>query len=463
MDVHIPSQPSPEQLQLLQRPPRPVEIIKGAAGSGKTYTAAYKLMFAAIYMATNKDNVNVQILSFNRTLRGYINKMMLSYEEKYGLNERIYISIDTFAKWALSSLDMPERCVSANDFLREKGAALPLRSLFSQDFLAEEMAYILKRFPHDALGNYVPSTRYGRGTSPVIDERTRQVLLHDYVAGYIDWKRQNDFFDWEDVAWKAATELPKDYDIIVVDEGQDFTANQYRAVVNSLKEDSCLICVIDTAQKIYLNGFTWAECGINATQYSPYSLTRNFRNPREVARLAAKLLEDVHIDEDGVRPEQGSPDAPSSVPVLLIGRFSEQMDYIIEKIPAFLARGESCAILFKSQRWSDYATQRLREANLDFLSITRESEWPDDDVNLVISTMHSAKGLEFDHVFMPGINNVLFPSSYPGGDEAVQQDRRLLAMAIGRARKTVTLGEKSGEESCYFTNMDESILRRIHL
>ena len=66
------------------------------------------------------------------------------------------------------------------------------------------MAYILKRFPHDALGNYVPSTRYGRGTSPVIDERTRQVLLHDYVAGYIDWKRQNDFFDWEDVgSWSA--------------------------------------------------------------------------------------------------------------------------------------------------------------------------------------------------------------------------------------------------------------------
>lgn len=265
------------------------------------------------------------------------------------------------------------------------------------------------------------------------------------------------------MAWKAATELPKDYDIIVVDEGQDFTANQYRAVVNSLKEDSCLICVIDTAQKIYLNGFTWAECGINATQYSPYSLTRNFRNPREVARLAAKLLEAVHIDEDGVRPEQDSPDAPSAVPILLIGEFSKQMDYIIEKIPTFLAHGESCAILFKSERWSRFAKQRLTEANLDFLSITRESEWPEDDVDLVISTMHSAKGLEFDHVFIPGINNVLFPSSYPGGDEAVQQDRRLLAMAIGRARKTVTLGEKSGEESGYFNNMDESILRRIRL
>lgn len=463
MDVHIPSQPSPEQLQLLKRPPRPVEIIKGAAGSGKTYTAAYKLMFAASYMVANRDNVNVQILSFNRTLRGYINKMMLSYGEKYGIDSRIDISIDTFAKWALNSLNMPGQCVSANDFLRGYGAALPLHSHFSQDFLADEMAYILKRFPHDDLESYLRSTRYGRGTSPVIDDKTRQMLLRNYVTGYINWKKQNDFFDWEDVAWKAATELPKDYDIIVVDEGQDFTANQYRAVVNSLKEDSCLICVIDTAQKIYLNGFTWSECGINATQHSPYSLTRNFRNPREVARLAAKLLEDVHIDGDGVRPEQDSPDAPSAVPVLLIGKFSRQMDYIIGKIPAFLARGESCAILFKSQKWSDYATQRLTEANLDFLSITRESEWPDDDVNLVISTMHSAKGLEFDHVFMPGINNLLFPSNYLGGDEAVQQDKRLLAMAIGRARKTVTLGEKSGEESGYFNNMDESILRRILL
>ena len=205
MDVHIPSQPSPEQLQLLKRPPRPVEIIKGAAGSGKTYTAAYKLMFAASYMVANRDNVNVQILSFNRTLRGYINEMMLSYEEKYGIDSRIDISIDTFAKWALNSLNMPGQCVSANDFLRGNGATLPLHSHFSQDFLADEMAYILKRFPHDDLESYLRSTRYGRGTSPVIDERTRQVLLHDYVVGYIDWKRQNDFFDWEDVAWKAAT------------------------------------------------------------------------------------------------------------------------------------------------------------------------------------------------------------------------------------------------------------------
>ena len=136
---------------------------------------------------------------------------------------------------------------------------------------------------------------------------------------------------------------------------------------------------------------------------------------------------------------------------------------MIHEIKKHLSKGESCAILFKSERWSQYTKEKLQENDIIFNSITRESEWPNNNINLAISTMHSAKGLEFDHVFMPGINKTLFPVSYSKGDEAIQQDRRLLAMAIGRARKTVTLGEKYEEKSGYFDNIDASILKRIWL
>lgn len=230
-----------------------------------------------------------------------------------------------------------------------------------------------------------------------------------------------------------------------------------------MKDDSCLICVIDTAQKIYLNGFTWTECGIDAVRNKPFTLKRNFRNTKEISLLAAKILESVTIDNDGVMPEQNASISSETIPLLLIGVFFKQINYMIQEIKEYLSKGESCAILFKSEKWSQYTKRKLKENNIEFNSITRESEWPNNDINLVISTMHSAKGLEFDHVFIPGINSKLFPTSYSNGDEAIQQDRRLLAMAIGRARKTVTLGEKYEEKSGYFDNIDASILKRICL
>lgn len=461
MYIDIPSAPSSEQLQLLQAPPRPVEIIKGAAGSGKTFTAICKLIFTASYMASNGESLDIQILSFNRTLKAYISEVIEIYKEKYNIRTNITPTVDTFAKWAAPSPNI--NITSAKDFLQNCGQGLSLYNAFSQDFLSDEIQYVLKRFPYTNLDTYLSSVRHGRGTLPAFEEEYRKILLYEYIHKYFDWKKQNDVFDWEDIAWQACSSHPSKYDIIVVDEGQDFTANQYRAVVNSLKDDSCLICVIDTAQKIYLNGFTWTECGIDAVRNKPFTLKRNFRNTKEISLLAAKILESVTIDNDGVMPEQNASISSETIPLLLIGVFSKQINYMIQEIKEYLSKGESCVILFKSEKWSQYTKRKLKENNIEFNSITRESEWPNNDINLVISTMHSAKGLEFDHVFIPGINSKLFPTSYPNGDEAIQQDRRLLAMAIGRARKTVTLGEKYEEKSGYFDNIDESILKRICL
>ena len=79
--------------------------------------------------------------------------------------------------------------------------------------------------------------------------------------------------------------------------------------------------------------------------------------------------------------------------------------------------------------------------------ITREAEWPDGDENVALSTFHSAKGLEFDYVFILGLNQ----QNTAHGDLAVDDQqsvlRRLLAVAIARARKAVVIGYKPGEES----------------
>ena len=58
----------------------------------------------------------------------------------------------------------------------------------------------------------------------------------------------------------------------------------------------------------------------------------------------------------------------------------------------------------------------------------------------VMMTIHSAKGLEFDHVFLVGFEDGLFPGLRSIGDpEEMEEERRLAYVAITRARKTLDI------------------------
>ena len=55
-------------------------------------------------------------------------------------------------------------------------------------------------------------------------------------------------------------------------------------------------------------------------------------------------------------------------------------------------------------------------------------------------TIHSAKGLEFDHVFLVGFEDGLFPGLRSIGDpEEMEEERRLCYVAITRARKSLDI------------------------
>jgi len=59
---------------------------------------------------------------------------------------------------------------------------------------------------------------------------------------------------------------------------------------------------------------------------------------------------------------------------------------------------------------------------------------------VVISTVHSAKGLEFDNVFVIGLEDGTFPMFRAKESSAqMEEERRLLYVAITRARKNLYL------------------------
>ena len=74
------------------------------------------------------------------------------------------------------------------------------------------------------------------------------------------------------------------------------------------------------------------------------------------------------------------------------------------------------------------------------LVMDNDAEAGDDKVNLM--TLHGAKGLEFDTVFLPGWEEELFPHPRAldeGGADALEEERRLAHVALTRARKRVTI------------------------
>ena len=74
------------------------------------------------------------------------------------------------------------------------------------------------------------------------------------------------------------------------------------------------------------------------------------------------------------------------------------------------------------------------------LATSIDQEWEGEKVNLM--TMHAAKGLEFDVVFLPGWEEGLFPhqkSLQEKGDFALEEERRLAYVGITRAKKEAFL------------------------
>ncbi len=63
----------------------------------------------------------------------------------------------------------------------------------------------------------------------------------------------------------------------------------------------------------------------------------------------------------------------------------------------------------------------------------------EDKNRVTLMTVHSAKGLEFDHVFVIGLEEELFPSVRDGDQSEMEEERRLFYVALTRARRRVCL------------------------
>lgn len=140
--------------------------------------------------------------------------------------------------------------------------------------------------------------------------------------------------------------------------------------------------------------------------------TDAYTKAREVA-FGSGIMKELR---DGKLPEE-------------ISRY-ENMEELLNGIKAFTEAAETNG---------EPSTLEAYLANVALLT-DQDTENEEDRNKITLMTMHSAKGLEFKHVYIVGMEDTLFPSPMSSGSaRELEEERRLFYVALTRAEKQATL------------------------
>ncbi|MFO7885458.1 MAG: ATP-dependent helicase [Desulfobacteraceae bacterium] len=143
---------------------------------------------------------------------------------------------------------------------------------------------------------------------------------------------------------------------------------------------------------------------------------------------------------------------------------TEYYEYLKKKVktePEFISKKENIEQLRYTAAEKGDIFQYLEEAAL----IREDKDEEENDQGVALLTIHSAKGLEFDTVFVAGCEEKLFPHwrSIDSGEKALQEERRLMYVAMTRAERFLYLSHAASRKGQYalksrFVSQIEDIL-----
>ena len=99
---------------------------------------------------------------------------------------------------------------------------------------------------------------------------------------------------------------------------------------------------------------------------------------------------------------------------------------------------------------------------LEHVSLVMENEENAGDAKVSLMTLHGAKGLEFDNVFLPGWEEGVFPNQRSldeNGGKGLEEERRLAYVGLTRARKRAIVSH--AENRRIYANWQSSIPSRF--
>ena len=229
--------------------------------------------------------------------------------------------------------------------------------------------------------------------------------------------------------------IESQYSAIVVDETQDLgpqAIRLLRAMVASGIND--LFFVGDGHQRIYnRKKAALSRCGVDIRGRSR-KLYINYRTTEEIRKVALAYLEGCDIDDlddgsDESKRYKSLSRGPAPV-TSTFGNLEEASQCLIAWIND-LTQGEerrwSTCVIASSKQLRDFAQQQVKQKGLKTEIVEANQSCQVVPDTIYFSTMHRAKGLEFDQVIVLSRQELL-KSESDGG-------RKLLYVAMTRARR----------------------------
>ena len=212
----------------------------------------------------------------------------------------------------------------------------------------------------------------------------------------------------------------------------------------------------DFAQKIYHSGFTWKEIGLDIKGKGSQKLKGTFRNTKQIALLANSLqCRNTEEFEDGdltplELPEREGPlprliycQSPHEEAATLIGILQKILDDAPESTVGVFARDYEQMLQFGNI---------LRNGNIPYEQAKKKGETTFLKPGIKLITYHSAKGLEFDQVILPFVDDTYFPytikssvSSNEALEDLMNNARSLLFVGMTRAHQMLYILTTDGD------------------
>ena len=197
----------------------------------------------------------------------------------------------------------------------------------------------------------------------------------------------------------------------------------------------------DGHQRIYArNRAAMSKCGIDIRGRSK-KLYLNYRTTDEIRKQAVALLEGCEIDDlddghDETKRYKSLSHGPTPLLVTLKG-IEQATDKALELSRNWLAQSDgqvpaSVCLIAYSKDVRDSTAKIFAKAGLKTAVIDENHNLSSIDT-VYFSTMHRAKGLEFDQVIVIG------PSEYLGDPLETDSKRKLIYVALTRAKKEAAL------------------------
>ena len=262
-------------------------------------------------------------------------------------------------------------------------------------------------------------------------------------------------------AWSSKIKM------LVIDEFQDINDIQLdiiRAILAS--SQSYAIIVGDDAQNIYAWRGSRVEYILNMHEeiktIQDFQLTYNYRSSESIVAVANSLMRKIPTLSHKERMTAISSITQSRPEVRYFHRFAGEVGWIVNDIQTRLAIADSAgqsqptiAILSKYNNVLFQFEEAFVQRKITCRLMTEEKiNKRKKQADVILSTFHAAKGLEWDVVYIVKLHDGAFPQMKH--EEGIDEERRLFYVAITRARNHLIMTYSKGEKNmCRF-------LREIH-